>query len=222
MTAEKHEATTVVLGKTPGKLVRFSYLHVFRPHLNKESGRSEYSVQIMIPKANTEDVAAIKAAIAEQEKILWPKGNLPPKYQYPLKDGDTHKSQKGEDRSVPGHWLLTSKTDAYPRVKGSNDEDKTAPVNPPPEVAGTTRGTELGPNGKPKLELLTESQVKSGDWGRVSVNVKSYTTGNTGTSAFLNSLQKVQTGEPLGNGRRSAASEFDDYDDTDESDDPLA
>jgi Protein of unknown function (DUF2815) len=216
MSAEKHEATTVVLGKTKGRLVRFSFLHVFRPHLNKESGRSEYSVQILIPKANVEDVAAIKDAIAAQEKILWPKGNLPPMYQYPLKDGDTHKSQKGEDRSVPGHWILTSKTDAYPRTKDGKDEDKTGGLKPPPEVAGTTRGADG------KLELLTESQVKSGDWGRVSVNVKSYTTGNTGASAFLNSLQKVQTGEPLGNGRRSAASEFDDYDDADEQDDPLA
>lgn len=218
MSAEKHEATTVVLGKTKGKLVRFSYLHAFRPHLNKESGRSEYSLQIMIPKENTEDVAAIKDAIAAQEKILWPKGTLPPKYQYPLKDGDKHTSQKGEDRSVPGFWLLTSKTDAYPRkkdgTKDGKEEDKTAGLNPPPEVAGTTR------NAEGKLELLAENQVKSGDWGRVSVNVKSYLTGNTGTSAFLNSLQKVQTGEALGNGRRSAASEFDDYDDS-EADDPL-
>lgn len=213
MAAEKHEATNVVLGKTKGKLVRFSFLHVFRPHLNKESKRHEYSLQILIPKTNVEDVAAINAAILEQQKILWPSGKLPPKCNQPLKDGDTHTSQKGEDRKVPGHWILTAKTDAYPRDKDGKEDSTQKPVVPP-EVAGTTRGEDG------KLELLTESQVKSGDWGRVSVNIKSYLTGDTGVSAFLNSLQKVQTGEALGSGRRSAAQEFDDYDDADESD-PL-
>lgn len=213
MAAEKHEATTIVVGKTKGKLVRFSFLHVFRPHLNRESKRNEYSVQILIPKANVEDVAAIKDAIAAQQKILWPTGAMPPKSNYPLKDGDKHMSQKGEDRKVPGFWILTAKTDAFERdPKGA---ETTTPVAAP-EVAGTTRAA----NGR--LELLTSADVKSGDWGRVSINIKSYTTGDTGVTAYLNSLQKVQTGEALASGRRSAADEFDDYDsDDDNLEDPL-
>lgn len=211
MAAEKHEATTVVLGKTKGKPVRFSYLHVFKPHLNRESKRHEYSVQIMIPKTNVEDVAAIKEAIKAQQDILWSKGNLPPKCNYPLKDGDTHVSQKGEDRKVPGHWLLTAKTDAFERGERGVETDVAVT---PPEVAGTTRDA----NGR--LELLTAGQVKSGDWGRVSVNIKSYLTGDTGVTAYLNSLQKTVTGDPLASGRRSAADEFDDYED-DSAEDPL-
>ena len=106
-------------------------------------------------------------------------------------------------RPVPGHWLVSAKTLA--KNKDGTDND-------PPGVVGTERDEDG------ELKSLTASQVKSGDWGRVSVNLKFFTEGKGGIGVYLNNLQKVQDGDPLGS-RRTASQEFDDYDDED---DPLA
>ena len=206
--AEKHLATTVVLGgKNSDDLVRFSHLHVFNPRVNKESKKEEYSVQLMIPKTDKKSHALIVSAIEEQQKVLWPNGKLPPRAHCPLKDGDTNVNQKGEDAKVPGHWLLSAKSYAL------NDKGE---KQSPPGVVGTTRGEDG------KLKPLTQSQIKSGDFGRVSINAKSYTKGDGGVGFYINNLQLVREGEALGS-RKSAADEFDDYaDEGQDSDDPLA
>lgn len=207
---EKLKSTPVKLGvaKTADgkpKLVRFSHLHVFKPHLNTESRKTEYSVQLWIPKTNTEDKAALDAAIAEQLAAYKKADGEPgPEFHHPLKDGDTLKDKKGRAKPVPGHWVISAKTAA-------TNEDGT-PTEPPGVV-----GTERGADGK--LKPLTSSQAKSGDYGRVSVNLKFFTKGKGGIGVYLNNLQKVQDGEALGGGKRDAADEFDDYSDEE---DPLA
>ena len=203
---DKHTATTVVVGanKTEG-LVRFSYLHVFTPRMNKDAKREEYSVQLMIPKTNKEDHAKLVAAIEEQKKILWPNGKTPPNFRSPIIDGDSHVNRKGEDAQVPGHWLLGAKVYAF-NEKGE--------AQAAPGVVGTTRD-ETG-----KLKSLTQNQIKSGDWGRASVNLKSYTKGDGGVGCYINSLQLVREGEALSS-RKSAADEFDDYTDEVDENDPL-
>lgn len=52
----------------------------------------------------------------------------------------------------------------------------------------------------------------------MSVNLKFFVEGKGGIGVYLNNLQKVQDGDPLGS-RRTASQEFEDYDDED---DPLA
>lgn len=204
-TKEKDKATTVKLGAEKGKPVRFSHLHVFTPHRNTESDKDEYSVQLWIPKENEADVAAIKAAIAEQIALYTKSEGKPgQKFHNPLKDGDTLTDKRGNPKPVPGHWVLGAKTAAF-------EKDGT-PTEPPGVV-----GTERDENGR--LKPLTSKQVKSGDWGRASVNLKYFVKGDCGVGAYLNSIQKTKDGEPLG-GRRSAADEFDDYEDDDE-EDPL-
>ena len=209
MANEKPKASTVKLGVHKAadgekQLVRFSHLHVLKPHLNTESKKEEYSVQLWIPKTNTADKAALDAAYAEQlAHYKKADGEPGPEFHNPIKDGDTLKDKKGKPRPVPGHWVVSAKTLA--KKKDGTDND-------PPGVVGTDRDD----NGE--LKPLTSSQVKSGDYGRVSVNLKFFTEGKGGVGVYLNNLQKVKTGEALG-GRKSAADEFSDYDD--EEDDPL-
>ncbi|MBV8657964.1 MAG: DUF2815 family protein [Burkholderiales bacterium] len=211
---EKPKATPLTLGKHKNAdgspaLVRLSYLHVDTPHKNQSSGRHEYSVQILIPKDNSADYDALKAAVDEQTKLHFPKGKLPPKFHHPIKDGDKDVNQRGEPLNVPGHWIVSAKTDAYGRMPDGKTEDTSKP-NPPPGVVGTMRGED----GK-----LLPAKAKSGDYGRVSVNIKGYTTGDSGVGVYLNNLQLVQVGEPLGGGRKSAADEFAEY--AEDEEDPL-
>lgn len=202
---EKAKATQVKLGTEKGKLVRFSHLHAFTPHLNTQSKKTEYSVQLWIPKEHKADKAALDAAYAEQlELYKKTDGDPGPEFSHPIKDGDKLTDSKGRPKPVPGHWVIGAKTTAV-------NEDGTP--NDPPGVVGIERDAEG------KLKPLTSKQVKSGDWGRASVNLKFFTKGKGGIGVYLNSLQKVRDGEALGS-RRSAAEEFDEYDDAEE-DDPL-
>jgi hypothetical protein len=202
MAAEKPKATNVLLGREKGKPVRLSHLHVFKPHLNTESNKEEYSVQLWIPKENKVDHQAAVDAFEEQ-KALYTKheGKPGPEFHNPIKDGDKITDKKGNAKPVPGMWVVSAKTAAY-------EQDGTAVE--PPQVAGTERGE------KGELKLLTSAQVKSGDWGRASINFKFFPKGKGGVGVYLNSLQKTKDGEALGGGRRSAAAEFADFEDDDE------
>lgn len=202
--SDKLKATPVKLGVAKGKLVRFSHLHVFKPHLNTENKKMEYSVQLWVPKENVEDKAALDAAVAEQlEAYKKVDGDPGPEFHFPIKDGDTLKDKKGKPKPVPGCWVISAKTAAF-------NEDGSE--NAPPGVVGTERDAEG------KLKPVGPNNCKSGDWGRASINLKFFTKGKGGVGVYLNNLQKVKDGEALG-GRRSAADEFDDYEDEEE--DPL-
>ena len=197
MANQKFSASPVRLGTTKGKPVRFSHLHVFKPHLNTESKKEEYSTQLWIPKDNVEDKAALDAAYAEQlanyKKV---DGEPGPKFHNPIKDGDKLTDKKGRPKPVPGMWVISAKTAA-------KEDDGT--LKDPPGVVGTER------DAKGELIPLTSSQIKSGDFGRASINLKFFTKGDAGVGVYLNSLQKTRVGDALGS-RKSASEEFGDYD----------
>lgn len=202
MATEKPKATNVLLGREKGKPVRFSHLHVFKPHLNTESNKEEYSVQLWIPKENKADYDAVLAAFDEQKALyIKHEGKPGPEFHNPIKDGDKITDKRGNPKPVPGVWVVSAKTAAY---------DQDGSLVDPPQVAGTERDE------KGALKLLTSSQVKSGDWGRASINLKFFPKGKGGVGVYLNSLQKVRDGEALGGGRRSAADEFADFEDDDD------
>ena len=192
----------LILGSTPRKPVRFSYLSVFDARLNTESGNNEFSVAVLIPKENTEDVAAVKAAVEKLKRLTWldQKKKIPPGFWNPLRDGDTDTKQNGEEygEETRGHYILNCKT-------GEDD---------PPEVVGTTR--EKDPKtGKLRFARLDRKDIKSGDWGRISINLSSYIKGSSGVGAYLNSVQKTQDGEALSS-RSSADDDFSQFDDADD------
>ena len=200
MAEKKALLVKLMLGSTKGKLVRFSYLNVHEPRLNTESNREEYSVTALIPKANVEDIKAVKDAIEALKKDTWLDDGkkIPPQFWNPLKDGDNDCKQDGSSfgPESAGHYILNCKTG----------------VDSAPSVVGTTRG------GDGKLLPVGKSAIKSGDWGRISVNLGAYTKGTGGVGAYLSNLQFVQQGDPLGN--KSSAE--DDFSDFDEEDDLLA
>lgn len=206
MTEAKNSRIKLLLGGTPGKLVRFSYLHAHEPRLNTQSGKMEYSVTALIPKANTEDIAAIKKSIDALKKATWldQKKPLPPNFWNPLRDGDKDTKQDGSQygEECRGHFVLNCKSDEGPSVVGTTKVD-------------TPTGAKLAPLGK--------KDVKSGDWGRVSVSLFAYTKGSGGVGAGLANIQLVKQGEAL-SGRSSAEDDFGAFDDLDEADmpDPLA
>lgn len=200
MAEEKIPSIKVILGAQKGKPVRFSYLHVHEAKLNSESKKMEYSVAVLIPKDNTEDIKAVKDAIEKLKKQQWPdaKKKVPPGFWNPLRDGDEDTKQDGSPYGAEckGHYVLNCKS----------DEDKQ------PNVVGTTRGEDG------KFNTLGKSDIRSGDWGRVSANLYVYIKGTGGVGAGLSSVQLTRKGEPLA-GNHSAEEDFGDFDD-DEAD-PL-
>jgi hypothetical protein len=66
--------------------------------------------------------------------------------------------------------------------------------------------------------ILDPKEIKSGDWGNVSLNFYPFNVnGNAGIAVGLNHVQKVKDGEPLG----SVTSATDDFDEVEFDDDPL-
>ena len=98
---------------------RLSYTHVFEKHSfdgNPENGK--YSTNILIPKTETETVAAIKKAIeaAIQTAIVSKWGGKKPKnLSSPLMDGD-----EKDDEVYAGHWYLNAKCSTRPNIVDRN------------------------------------------------------------------------------------------------------
>jgi hypothetical protein len=186
----------LIIGGTKGKPVRFSYLSVFQPKLNTESGNEEFSVLVLIPKSNIEDVASVQGAIRKLSAAEWTsKGKkLPPKFWNPLRDGDTDTKQDGSDfgPECKGHYLLNVKCTA----------------DYPPNVVGT-----VVVDGR--FQALSKREFKSGDWGRVKLTMRAYIKGSSGVGAYLSSIQKTREGEPLGS-QSSAENDFKDFMDEDD------
>ena len=213
MADDKGLRVSVTLGSegvgAAAKLVRFSYLTAFQPRMNKESGKLEYSVAVLIPKTNQKDVEAVKSAIDELIKDEWTNKRkpLPPKFWNPLRDGDKDTKQDGRPlgEECRGHYVINVKA-------GATD----AEGNPkaPPRVVGTQR------NAQGKLLDLGPRDVKSGDFGRISMNLGAYTKGTGGVGAYIVNIQKVREGDPLSGGR-SAEDDFGSFDDDDGFDDPM-
>lgn len=165
---------------------RVSYPHLFEPRLNTLSGKEEYSVQaIFPPDADLSELkaAAKKALKAEfgEDITKWP---VPPdQMRLPFKVQAAKKDQDGILRLPPGF------TEGAPLMTY-----KCSPEYPPVIV-----GTERDMSGN--LVRLTEPRdVYGGCYARAAIAVKAYSHGaNRGVTCYLNSLQKLDEGEPFGN-----------------------
>lgn len=192
MSDKKLPKLKLTLGATKGKLVRFSYLNVHEARLNTESGNMEFSTAVLIPKENVEDVAAVRDFIEAACKATWldEKKPIPPKFWNPLRDGDTDLKNDGSSYGpeAKGCFIINCKT----------GEDS------PPNVVGTTKSADG------KFTPMGSREIKSGDWGRVSVRLGLYLKGTTGIGAYLSSVQLVKQGEPLGS-QSSAEDDFGDF-----------
>lgn len=184
----------VTLGSVKDKPIRFSYLAVHIPRENKISNNMEFSVAVLIPKDNVEDIKALKDGIEQLKREMWTdnKKPIPPKARWPLADGDTDVKDSGKPYGAEckGHYVINCKT----------SEDK------PPNVVGTTRGEDG------KFVKLAKRDIKSGDWGRISLSLAVYMKGSGGIGAYMSSVQLTKQGESLG-AQTSAEEDFAEFDD---------
>ena len=177
------------MSKVVTNKVRFSYVNLMTPRVDPNSGKSKYSTTILLPKS---DIAtkqaidvAIQNAIQEGAKGAW-KGVIPPQVSSPIHDGDGVK-QDGTPYGpeCKGHWVFTASTSADPQFAK-------------PEI--------IDAQGQP---ILSATEVYSGMYGRVSVVFAPYLfAGKKGIGCYLNNVQKLEDGEPLGATKASANEDF--------------
>jgi len=176
---KKISETSVRLG-----LVRFCYANVFSPKKNEDGTDGKYSVQILIPKKDTEALKlienAIEAAKNNGKTSKW-NGKIPPasKLKLPLRDGD---EEFPEDETYADMWFMNASNPSAPGVR-------------------------VLENGA-LCEALDSDDFFSGCWGCVTVGFFPYnTSGNMGIAAGLNNVVKIKDGERLSGGT-SAEQDF--------------
>lgn len=148
----------------------------------------KYSCSFIIPKSDTETIAAIRAAIeqAKQDGIAKFGGKIPPNLKLPLRDGDI-------DRPDDPNYADCFFVNANSKEKPGLVDRRRIPITDP-------------------LELY------SGCYVRASINFFAFNTnGNKGVAAGLGNIQKWAEGEPL-NGRVRAEDEFETLDAEDDDD----
>ena len=187
--AKKSTSVKVTTGK-----VRLSWPKLFEPDRFDEKSDLKFSTMILIPKSDKETVERLRKAekeAAELGKSKFPDGKIPAKLESKLRDGDgENKYGKPWVEDYPeraGHWFMSVDCKAE---------------YPPKVVDG-----KLNP-------ILDPSEIKSGDYARVSLSAYAYNNMNMGVSFGLRNVQKVADGEPLG-GTSSAADDFDEIDEDD-------
>jgi hypothetical protein len=185
--------TKVITGK-----VRLSYANIFEPK-SINGSEPKYSVSLIIPKDDKQQIEVIKQAIKNaieegKSKLADKNGNIPKNIKLPLRDGD---EDRPEDEAYANSYFLNANS-----VR-------------PPQVVGTEIDKATG-----KAIQLGEDDVYSGCYARVSLNFYAFNTnGNKGIACGLGNIQKVDDGERLGGGA-SAEEDFD-FEEVDAEDDFL-
>jgi len=132
LSAEEKAVLTVMTGDhtTPA---RISYAKIFKPEKNDLSGKEEYSCMVLIPKADTKTVSALKNAIKTAIKGRF--GDKQPKgIRIPLRDGD-----KTGDGGVPSgaeagqapygdHYFINCKNTRPPTIVDQKRRDVLDPI----------------------------------------------------------------------------------------------
>jgi len=159
---------------------RFSYLNWATAKKNELSGKEEFSTEFLIPKSDTDTIANLKSAMkAALDKKY--NGKYPPNLRNPLRDGDTEVKQDGSPLGAEykGHYFIRCKSNEQPGVVDEN-----------------------------RQSILIANEFVSGDYGRVSVTAYAYSqVGNNGVAFWLNNMQRLEKGEPLGT-KSSAVDDF--------------
>lgn len=189
--ADTNTNLKVVTGK-----VRLGYPTLFKARAAEEGQDPKFSVELLIPKSDTKTLAKIRAAqnaavATEKGKKVF--GDVTPtygsasfshkKFTDTLRDGDDLDEQDGHEERA-GHWFMNVRSAA----------------NYKPGVVD-----------KDSQQVIDESQVYGGVYGRVSMNAFAFNTqGKKGVSFGLNSVMVLGYGEPFGAPRENAEEIFDD------------
>lgn len=165
--------------------VRFSYANLFHPRAAAEGQDPKYSVSLLIPKSDKETLGKIKAACEAAIET-----------GLPLWGG-----KKPANLKMP---LRDGDTDRPDRPEYENHYFINCSSKQKPGIVD-----------KHVNEILDETEVYSGCYGRASINFYGYNqAGNKGVGCGLQNIQKLADGESLG-GRSRAEDDFDAVDDDD-------
>jgi hypothetical protein len=173
---------------------RVSYAHVFKPTLNKLSGKMEYSYQHLFEHGA--DLAKMKTAILNACINKWG----PDKAKWPAKINSPFKSQKVEiDRCAKkGQEHAHLHPEAFFVTFKSPDKDGKGNTKPAPIVVDKN----------PKIVITEESKFYSGCWAKCNFNAFAYDKGgNAGVTLYINALQFCRDGDRFG-GRPSPETAF--------------
>lgn len=172
--------------------VRFSYLNVFKPKAINEGQEPKYSVCLLIPKKDKKTLDKIRKAIEAEKKAG---------------AAEKWKGKVPANLKTPLRDGDVERADEHPEYEGmyfinANSSKKPVLLD------------------ESKDEILDQTELYSGCWGRANVNFYCFdVNGNRGIAVGLNALQKKRDDEPLGGmiTAESAAADFDDdYDDEDD------
>jgi len=163
--------------------VRFSYANLFRPRAAAEGQDPKYSVCLLIPKSDKETLAKIRSACEAAIETGLPLWGG--KKPSGLKMPLRDGDVDREDRpEYAGHYFINCSSKQKPGIVDRR-------LN----------------------EILDETEVYSGCYGRASINFYGYNqAGNKGVGCGLQNIQKLADGESLG-GRSRAEDDFDAVDD---------
>jgi len=160
---------------------RVSYPKVFKPELNKLSGKTEYSVVALFKKG--QDLSVLKKAAEEVliEKLGADKTKWPKNLKSPFRD----QTDREKDGVLPaGH-------EAGAIFMNIKSQQKPGVVN-----------EDVQP-------IMDEADFYAGCYAHATTRPYYYDqAGNRGIAFGLQNIQKLSDGEPLGGGRTSATSEF--------------
>ena len=148
--------------------VRFSYLYAFTPRENDE-GVKKYGVSAIFPKSDKAALKAVKAAIAEVKEDAV-KNLFGGKLPRTFKEPlHDGDEREDEDPAYAGAYFLNANCNDQPGIVD-----------------------------KARKPILNASEIKSGDYGYVSLTFKAYDNKSKGIGCYLNSIMKTKDGAPLG------------------------
>jgi hypothetical protein len=170
--------------------VRLSFLNVFKPRTMGDGAEPKYTACLLIPKTDKETLKDIKDACeaARLASGAMFGGKVPERLKLPLHDGDGEMPNGGSyGDECKGMWVLNASSKQQPGIVDRRCND-----------------------------ILDQSELYSGCWGRVALNFFAYSTGgNKGIGAGLNHIQKIRDDEPMG-GRTRAKDVFSVMEDEDD------
>lgn len=186
--------TTKPAAKDPLRVVlgtcRVSYVHIKEPTAFEDDGDKKYDITFLIPK-DSDDVAKVEAAIkaaydSNKESMFKGVPLTSPKMWNPLRDGDDYADEKeaeGQNADAyRGCYFLKASSKSQPKVFYSD-----------------------------KQEMIDLDELYSGCYCRGAIKCNPFNNKAKGFSFYVNSVMKMDDGEPLGGFAASA----DDYDDDD-------
>lgn len=148
----------------------------------EKNDKDKYSTAFLIPKSDKATIEKLKAAIeavkADPKAAQIWGGKFLASFKTPLRDGDTDRDLE-KNPEYKGHYFINCNSGTKPGVVDAQLEP-----------------------------ILDKSEIYSGCYGRVSVNLYPFNVdGNKGIAVGLNNVQKMADGEPL-SGRSRAEDDF--------------